>query len=92
MLSRMTVRHGFWFGLALGLTFAFGFAAALVVLPRAQAQSGPGVERWEYLRHDHGWDDGRWAREAGQQGWELVAIDFNERSTNRGMFFKRRAR
>lgn len=87
---RMTTRHGFLFGLALGLMFSLGFGAATLLTPRASAQTG--AQRWDGLRIDHGWDDGRWAREAGAQGWELVAVDFNEHSSNRGMYFKRPVR
>ncbi|WP_236605077.1 hypothetical protein [Sandaracinus amylolyticus] len=70
----MTARHGFWLGLALGLTFALGFAAAVLVLPRAEAQSAPGT-RWRYMTVRHGWDEGRWANEAGQNGWRFVGFD-----------------
>lgn len=70
----MTATHGFWFGLALGLTFALGFAAAVLVLPRAEAQTAPAT-RWRYMTIAHGWDGGRWANEAAESGWRFVGFD-----------------
>jgi hypothetical protein len=69
----MDIKKGFSFGLALGFAFGLGCATAVTVIPPARAQS-TSVQRWEYLRVDHGWDDARWANEAGQQGWELVQV------------------
>ena len=69
----MSTRHGFWFGLALGLFFAFGFMAANALTPTAEAQS---ARRFEYLSIHHGWDDGRWAAEAGRRGWRFVGFEY----------------
>jgi hypothetical protein len=76
----MQTRLGFFVGLGLGLAFSLGFAVASWTTPRAEAQvdtPAPAVtcgwpSRWEYQEIRHGWDDGRWAREAGAQGWRYV--------------------
>ncbi len=69
----MTLKHGFWIGIALGFSFVLGCGAAVTLIPPAAAQSTP---RYEYLTIDgHGWDDGRWANEAGREGWRFVGFD-----------------
>ena len=68
----MTVKQGFWIGMAMGFCFALGCGAAITVIPPARAQS---TQRWEYLEIEHAWDAGRWANEAGAEGWELVNYD-----------------
>lgn len=79
----MTVKRGFWIGMAMGFCFALGCGAAITVIPPARAQSTP---RWEYLTVHHGWDGGRWANEAGAQGWEFVAFD---QASSHQLIFKR---
>ena len=78
----MDIKKGFAIGAALGFAFGLGCATAATVIPPVRAQS-TSVERWEYLEIQHGWDDVRWANEAGQQGWELVQIE-------RWQYFRRR--
>ena len=68
----MTTKQGFWIGLAMGLCFAVGWAAALASVSPARAQSG---RRFEYMTVGHGFDGGRWANEAGAQGWRFVGFD-----------------
>jgi len=70
----MNARTGFFMGLALGLTFSLGFAAATWTTPTASAQRGG--PRYEYRTINHGWDDGRWANEAGREGWELIGFEY----------------
>lgn len=63
----------FLLGLSFAAVYVLGCATAPMIEPRASAQEAPpGVQRWEYLKINHGWDGGRWASEAGAQGWELV--------------------
>lgn len=72
MNSRLSA---FLLGLSFAAVYVLGCATARMIEPRVFAQEAPpGVQRWEYLRIEHGWDAGRWANEAGAQGWELVAI------------------
>lgn len=78
----MTMKQGFWIGLAMGFCFVLGCSAAITIIPNARAQSTP---RWEYLEIRHGWDGGQWAAEAGRQGWELVQFDRGDQQ----MVFKR---
>ena len=72
--AAMNIKHGFWLGLALGLFFSMGFVTATLVVPTADAQAPP--RRFEYRTIDHGWDDGRWANEAGRQGWRFLGFEF----------------
>lgn len=84
----MNTKLAFAFGLGVGLAFSLGFAAALALTtPHASAQSAR--PRYEYLRMDHGWDGGRWAREAGQEGWEMFQFEQDPRANDRGMYFRR---
>lgn len=73
MLRRMQMKHGFWMGLALGLVFSLGFVTATVITPTAEAQRG---ERYQYRTIDHGWDQGRWANEAGREGWRFIGFEY----------------
>ncbi len=76
----MQTRLGFWVGLGLGLAFSAGFAVASWTTPHAQAQSAP-TTRWTYRTIHHGWDEGRWAQEAGAQGWRFVGFDSTDAHT-----------
>ena len=67
----MTKTSVFWIGALMGFSFAVGCGAAVLVIPAARAQSTP---RYEYLGIDQGWGGGRWANEAGAEGWHLVGI------------------
>ena len=67
----MTKTNVFWIGVAMGFSFAVGCGAAVLVIPPARAQSTP---RYEYLTISHAWDGGRWANEAGAEGWHFLAM------------------
>ncbi|MCB9594065.1 MAG: hypothetical protein H6719_15130 [Sandaracinaceae bacterium] len=67
-------KHGFWIGLGLGLFFSLGFLTATAMAPTAEAQRNR--QRWEYRTINHGWDQARWANEAGQQGWRFVGFEY----------------
>ena len=70
MNSRLSA---FLLGLSFAAVYVLGCATARMIEPRVSAQEAPpGVQRWEYVMIHHGWDDGRWANEAGAQGWELI--------------------
>jgi hypothetical protein len=66
-MTKVTV---FWIGVAMGISFAVGCGAAVLVIPPARAQTST---RYEFLRVNGGWNDAQ-ANAAGAQGWHLVAV------------------